>query len=357
MKNYFKNLLNGFIKASIIKKIFIFLIIALYVFILIICFKKVNVEVITPGVVNNPSLSVSIESEEEDKYIGTIGIYTYQKISLLQYWLSKSNNEFTVTEINDDTNLTDNELLDQGVIMKDNSITNALINAYREASKTQEEVKIENLDTLYKGVTVTAIYKYASTELKVGDLIVAVNGQKFRNISEFNQICSEIRNDYDYLRFSVVKGEETKTVYANFVERPNSENKNKVLGIAIDDTYDLPKTTPEYTISGNYKSVGPSGGAMIALALYDKLTPGDITKGKKIVGTGTIDFEGNIGAIGGIEQKIVTAKNYAVDIFFVDQYDYEEAKIAKEKHQASFELVSVETFSDIIKYLNGLEEE
>jgi len=53
---------------------------------------------------------------------------------------------------------------------------------------------------------------------------------------------------------------------------------------------------------------GPSAGMMFSLAIYDKLTPGSLTGGAKIAGTGTIDSAGTVGPIGGIQQKLVGAK-------------------------------------------------
>src|ERR1035437_4476862 len=53
---------------------------------------------------------------------------------------------------------------------------------------------------------------------------------------------------------------------------------------------------------------GPSAGLMFSLAVYDKLTPGSLTGGANIAGTGTIDSAGNVGPIGGIQQKLVGAK-------------------------------------------------
>ena len=94
---------------------------------------------------------------------------------------------------------------------------------------------------------------------------------------------------------------------------------------------------------------------MLTLTMYDQLTANDLTNGKIVVGTGTIDINGNIGAVGGLNEKIVTAINYEVDIFFVGSYNYEEALASYNLHKATFDLVKVETFSDIIEYLNGLE--
>lgn len=338
------------------KKILFIIIIAIYVFMMVICFKKVNVEVVTPGVINNPLSAVTIDTEEENKYIGTIGIYTYKKISLIQYWLSKNDDQMTLYDINESTNLSSKEELNQGIITKDNSVINALIVAYREAAKFDSNITI-NEDELYKGVTVNAIYKYAKTDLIVGDLIKTVNGETFKNLSEFNQLCSKNKNEHDYIRFSVIRGNTEKEIecYANIIERTVNGEKGKYLGISVDDSYLAPVTNPTYTINNDHTSIGPSGGAMTALAFYNKLVSFDVTRGKKIVGTGTIDAYGNIGRIGGVEQKIVTAINYKVDIFFVDAYDYEVAKKAYNKHSGNFELVPVTVFSDILDYLEKVQ--
>jgi PDZ domain-containing protein len=53
---------------------------------------------------------------------------------------------------------------------------------------------------------------------------------------------------------------------------------------------------------------GPSAGLMLSLALYDLLTPEDLTAGHEIAGTGTLECDGGVGPIGGIEQKVAGAK-------------------------------------------------
>jgi PDZ domain-containing protein len=54
---------------------------------------------------------------------------------------------------------------------------------------------------------------------------------------------------------------------------------------------------------------------MFALGIIDKLTPGDLTGGKKIAGTGTIDPDGVVGPIGGIRQKLVGARDAGARYF------------------------------------------
>ena len=62
---------------------------------------------------------------------------------------------------------------------------------------------------------------------------------------------------------------------------------------------------------------GPSAGLMFALGLYDTLTPGDLTGGRTIAGTGTIDLEGEVGGIGGIVDKVVGAERAGASVFLV----------------------------------------
>ena len=58
-------------------------------------------------------------------------------------------------------------------------------------------------------------------------------------------------------------------------------------------------------ISFNLEGVGgPSAGMMFSLGIIDRLTPGDMTGGNAIAGTGTMSFDGQVGAIGGIQQKL-----------------------------------------------------
>ena len=79
-----------------------------------------------------------------------------------------------------------------------------------------------------------------------------------------------------------------------------------MLGITPGITFDMP-----FTVKIDTHDVGgPSAGTMFALGVYDTLTPGSLTGGKRIAGTGTIDPEtGDVGEIGGIAQKMVGAKN------------------------------------------------
>lgn len=60
---------------------------------------------------------------------------------------------------------------------------------------------------------------------------------------------------------------------------------------------------------------GPSGGLIFALGIIEKLTPEDLLKGRVVAGTGTITMAGSIGAIGGIDDKIIAAKKAGATLF------------------------------------------
>ncbi|NJN17437.1 MAG: PDZ domain-containing protein [Oscillochloris sp.] len=62
---------------------------------------------------------------------------------------------------------------------------------------------------------------------------------------------------------------------------------------------------------------GPSAGLMFTLAVYDRLTPGDLTRGRLIAGTGTIGLDGRVGPIGGVEQKVAAAERAGATVFLV----------------------------------------
>lgn len=71
---------------------------------------------------------------------------------------------------------------------------------------------------------------------------------------------------------------------------------------------------------------GPSAGLMFALATVDKLTPGELTGGRFVAGTGTIDSTGLVGEIQGIRFKMLAAREAGATVFLVPEKNCEEAR-------------------------------
>ncbi|MGN6721045.1 MAG: YlbL family protein [Marmoricola sp.] len=94
--------------------------------------------------------------------------------------------------------------------------------------------------------------------------------------------------------------------------------------------------------------MGPSAGMMFALTIYDKLTPGSLTKGHNIAGTGTIDQTGKVGPIGGIAQKVRAAQRDGAQLFLAPASNCDEVRRATYNH-STMRVVKVNTLSGAIK--------
>jgi PDZ domain-containing protein len=89
----------------------------------------------------------------------------------------------------------------------------------------------------------------------------------------------------------------------------------KGIGVELSPRFTFPvKVSVDTTNIG-----GPSAGLAMTLAILDDLTPGNLTGGARVAVTGTIDPDGNVGEIGGIEQKAVAARAAGVTLFIVPQ--------------------------------------
>ncbi len=118
-------------------------------------------------------------------------------------------------------------------------------------------------------------------------------------------------------------------------------------------------TDPELLIKTDHIG-GPSAGLMFSLEIYNQLTKEDYTHGKKIAGTGTIDIDGNVGPIGGVDQKVIAAHEAGAEIFFApnengaENSDYKRAVETAKNIKTNMKIVPVDTFDDALTYLNTL---
>lgn len=92
---------------------------------------------------------------------------------------------------------------------------------------------------------------------------------------------------------------------------------------------------------------GPSGGLVFGIGIVEKLTPDDLVAGRTIAGTGTIDSAGNIGAIGGIDEKIIAAKRAGASVFLAPSENCDDVTNAPE----GIKVYSVATLKEAILVL------
>jgi PDZ domain-containing protein len=123
-----------------------------------------------------------------------------------------------------------------------------------------------------------------------------------------------------------------------------------VIGVFLEEQRDVQVDLQTVSIDGQAVG-GPSAGMMFALAIYDVLTPGSLTNGQTIAGTGTISPDGVVGPIGGIQQKLVGARKAGASVFLTPAANCAEAGRAI---PAGLRLVKVDTLDEAVRYLEGI---
>lgn len=195
---------------------------------------------------------------------------------------------------------------------------------------------------------IRTIPKYpAAGVLREDDVIVSVEGQQVETTCEVGRAIDG-HEVGDEVRVEVERDGESKTFTFETVEDPRNPGA-PIIGVLMEDVNRAfnPGIEVEFETG---KIGGPSGGLMMTLALYDQLTPDDLTSGRKIAGTGTIGCDGGVGAIGGIEQKVAGAEEAGASIFLAPAANAEAASGVADE----IEIVSVTSFDDALEFLEGL---
>jgi PDZ domain-containing protein len=188
----------------------------------------------------------------------------------------------------------------------------------------------------------------ASGELKAGDVLLRVNDEVIKKVDDVTHAMDGLAPG-DQATFVVDRDGSRVTLHMSTEADPD-DPQHAVVGIVVSTTYDLPFNVKIDIGSG---IGGPSAGTMFALAIYDKLTPGSLTGGATVAGTGEISDDGTVAAIGGIAQKIVGAENSGASVFLVPEPNCAEALDAN-VDTSSIQLVKVSTLHGAVTSLEAL---
>ena len=146
----------------------------------------------------------------------------------------------------------------------------------------------------------------ASSVLRAGDQILAVDGKPVTGQSDLSSLITA-HPAGSVLQLTVLRA--GRTLHLD-VSSKNASGQ-PVIGVQVQEEYKFP-----FTVKITVGDIGgPSAGMMFALGIIDKLTPMNLTGGKFIAGTGEITSSGQVLAIGGIQQKMIAARDAGATIF------------------------------------------
>jgi PDZ domain-containing protein len=239
-------------------------------------------------------------------------------------------------------NTTLQEQARQGFHQLDESVTTAIVVGLRRAGYPA--------DLIGKGVAVLGIQpdSHAQGVLQTGDVITGLNGLSVQTPTELiDQIKAQ--NPQATVHLNIVRDQRSLEVAVPLMT-PTITNTSPRLGIAIGSAgvdMQLPfpvQIVPEKIVGG------PSAGLMFTLAVYNAVTPTDITGGRKIAGTGTISLDGTVGPIGGVQQKVAAAEAAGAEYFLSPVENYADAlSVAR-----NIKVVKVATVDEALAFLHSL---
>ena len=335
MKNLFNNI-KKYLKEY-------YKVIIVYVLILALFLVEFPYYISAPGGLINTE--EKIKTTENFKMKGSLNMAYVSEIhaTIPTLIISLFNDDWDIEKEEDIKN--DNETIEEknyrNKMLLEEANDTALLVAYKHSDI---DYSIEN-----SKVYITYIDELANTNLKIGDQILKVDDKKIKDKNDlFTYIASKKIGDKISLEVKDINGENKKrtSTLINVLDEPK-------VGAIVTETFNL-KSNKKVEFNFKNSESGSSGGLMLTLTLYSHLNEIDLTKGKTIVGTGTIDINGNVGEISGIKYKLIGAVNKKADIFLVPAgNNYKEAKKVKKEKGYDIELVPVKTFEDALKYLKN----
>jgi PDZ domain-containing protein len=216
-----------------------------------------------------------------------------------------------------------------------NSQTAAIVSALREAGITRFKVEVTDIvkDAPAQGV------------LRLGDIITAVDGVRVHSADDAADAIIAVKPGTD-VTLQILRGGTARTVTLTTEPSPDNPSQSRV-GVSIVDA-------PPFNVNIDLGQQigGPSAGLMFSLGIYDMLTPGSLTGGAHIAGTGTIDDAGRVGEIGGIQQKIAGAVNAGATLFLVPDANCSEAAAASDA--GDVDLIDVSTMDGAVHALESI---
>jgi PDZ domain-containing protein len=189
----------------------------------------------------------------------------------------------------------------------------------------------------------------ACGKLRVGDRILAVDGKPVADATAIGPLV-RAHQPGETVRFTIQRnGGPSQDVVVRtkaFTAGPNKGKAEVGISPADDVKFTFPNGVDVSIDPGPV--TGPSAGLAFTLTLLDELTAGNLTGGRDVAVTGTIALNGDVGPVGGVAQKAVTARHAGAKLFIVPVDEVATAR----KHAGSMKVVGVRTLEDALRALH-----
>jgi len=331
-----------------------------YLIFLFLLVFPINFYIDTPGGLSPVENLISVDYNQDKVVDGSFSstyIMATNRPSFFQFIIGYMSKYSTIGVLSgSNLTYTNEEITQISYLDKATSVDAAIIVAYQAASDIDSTIQIAYTEAIlvYGKATYLSFYN----DISFGDQFIQVLGDNDEVVTTIADIAlnTTLLNTYPF----TFKNADNETYTVNLTKNADTG----LFGITLKTYYlvDEANTFPLYTETNSLIG-GPSGGLLQTLSIYNMLVDEDLTHGLKIAGTGTIQYDGSVGYIGGVKQKIGTAYLNHVDVFFIPYLDegyyydnYVEALRSCEELgiDPSGWLVPVASFQDAIDYLNSL---
>jgi PDZ domain-containing protein len=233
---------------------------------------------------------------------------------------------------------TDQQVQQQAQSQMTESQVHAVVAAFRELGykSTGDRVVVESVEASVPAAKV----------LRHGDVILAVNGKPVRQATALSS-ATRATPAGSPITLTILRDGTRSTVHTTTVKGTGGTPR---IGISVSNVPTYNHIVATIGIDPNVIG-GPSAGTALALGIVDKLTPGGLTGGRTIAGTGTVSEAGKVGPIGGIGQKVAAAVKAHASVFFAPASECGDAKAAA---PSSLTLVAVKTLHDAVTSLKAI---
>jgi PDZ domain-containing protein len=216
----------------------------------------------------------------------------------------------------------------------------------RDSQQSAEAAALHELGiTVPVQVVVDSVQKGrpADGRLRAGDEITALDGRPVTDVTSVTEPMAKRKVGTPATLTYKRAGQEGTTTLTT-VAGPEG---TPVVGIVVTEKYRFP-----FKINISVGDIGgPSAGLMFSLAIVDKLTPGPLTGNTFVAGTGTITPEGEVGPIGGIQQKMIAARRAGATVFLTPKDNCDDAADARPD---GLRLVRADTLHSAIGAINAI---